>query len=86
MAWLPKISELQEDVGSSDWTNIFVFYYRRSAVEDREFSRRVNALRGELAAVCEERVYFVEEVASVKTVIAPVKMAEFLNGIQVKED
>nr|GEZ18782.1 hypothetical protein [Tanacetum cinerariifolium] len=52
--------ELHEDAASSDWTNMFVFYYRRA--------------------------YFVEEVASVKRVIAPVKMAEFLNGIQLKDD
>ncbi|GJZ69275.1 hypothetical protein Tco_0632825 [Tanacetum coccineum] len=71
MAWLLKIAELQEDSGSSDWTDMFVFNYRRSAAEDREFARHANALRGKLVVVCEERVYFVEELESVKRVIAP---------------
>ncbi|GKG47579.1 hypothetical protein Tco_0507064, partial [Tanacetum coccineum] len=57
---------LQEDYGSSDWMDMFVFNCRRFAAEDREFARQANTLRGELVVVCEERVYFVEELESVK--------------------
>ncbi|GKE16215.1 hypothetical protein Tco_1423792, partial [Tanacetum coccineum] len=65
MDWLPKCGKLQEDVGTSDWLDMFIFYCRRSAAYDREFSRRINMLRGELNVVCDERVYFVEELETV---------------------
>nr|GEZ52631.1 hypothetical protein [Tanacetum cinerariifolium] len=86
MTWLPKCAELQEDVGLSDWLDIFIFYSQRSTIEDREFMRQINRLRKELTVSCEERVYFILELETVKRVITLVKMAEFLNGVQVKDD
>nr|GEZ68793.1 hypothetical protein [Tanacetum cinerariifolium] len=85
MAWLSKCVELQEDASSSDWSDMFIFYCHRSAAEDREFARRINTLRGELIVACQERVYFVQELEIVKRIIAPVKMVEFLNEIQLKD-
>ncbi|GKE85247.1 hypothetical protein Tco_1558989, partial [Tanacetum coccineum] len=75
-----------DDVGSSDWSDMFIFYCRRYAAEDRKFASQINTLRGELTVACQERIYFVQELKTVKSVIAPVTMAEFLNEIQFKED
>nr|GEV65311.1 hypothetical protein [Tanacetum cinerariifolium] len=56
------------------------------AAEDREFTSRINKLRVELTVACQKRIYFVQELEIVKSVIAPVTMAEFLNEIQFKDD
>ncbi|GKB27266.1 hypothetical protein Tco_0866667, partial [Tanacetum coccineum] len=81
-----ECAKLQEDTGSSDWSDMFIFYCRRYAAEDHEFARRINTLRGELTVACQERVYFVQELETVKRIIAPVKMVELLNEIQLKDD
>ncbi|GKF17618.1 hypothetical protein Tco_0062536, partial [Tanacetum coccineum] len=75
-----------DDAGSSDWSDMLIFYCRRSATEDREFACRINTLRGELTVSYQERVYFVQLLETVKRVISPRKMAEFLNEVQLKDD
>ncbi|GKA74216.1 hypothetical protein Tco_0780518 [Tanacetum coccineum] len=75
-----------DDVGSSDWLDMFIFYCRRYAAEDHEFASRINTLCGELTIACQKRIYFVQELETVKSLIAPVTMAEFLNEIQFKDD
>ncbi|GJY99335.1 hypothetical protein Tco_0516765 [Tanacetum coccineum] len=86
MACLPECAESQDDAGSSDWSDMFIFYCRRSAAEDREFARRINMLRGELSVACQEMVYLIQELETVKRVIAPMKMTEFLNQVKLKDD
>ncbi|GJW11687.1 hypothetical protein Tco_1577514 [Tanacetum coccineum] len=56
------------------------------AAEDHEFASRINTLCGELTIACQKRIYFVQELETVKSLIAPVTMAEFLNEIQFKDD
>nr|GEX86857.1 hypothetical protein [Tanacetum cinerariifolium] len=56
MALLPKCAKLQDDAGSSYWSDMFIFYCRRSAAEDYKFARRINILRGELSVACQEKV------------------------------
>ncbi|GKC46842.1 hypothetical protein Tco_1064564 [Tanacetum coccineum] len=86
MEWLPKYAELEMAVGLQKWLDMMVLYCRRSADEDREFTRQMNRLRGEMICVCEERVAFVQDLESLSGVIARAKMADFLNEAMIKDN
>ncbi|GKE00305.1 hypothetical protein Tco_1388288, partial [Tanacetum coccineum] len=51
----PMITELRSIVGSSYWTEVLRYFYRRAAVEDRGFAMRMNLLHEEITDVCEYR-------------------------------
>ncbi|GKD49112.1 hypothetical protein Tco_1278088 [Tanacetum coccineum] len=82
----PMITELRSIVGSSDWTEVLRYFYRRAAAEDRGFAMRMNLLREEIADVCEYRRNLADELCSVRNVIAPVKAAELLNDTLTKDE
>ncbi|GKC93216.1 hypothetical protein Tco_1158658 [Tanacetum coccineum] len=84
MVWLAKCEELKEIFGTTDWVDMMVQYCRRAAAEDREFGRRINLLREQVMAVFEDRRDFVEEIETVRKVIAPQKTAQMLSEDQVK--
>ncbi|GKD77259.1 hypothetical protein Tco_1339880 [Tanacetum coccineum] len=77
---------LREAVKTSDWVDMLVFYYRKTAVEDRKFARQISRLREEMVAAYEKRMYFFEELESVVRIIVPAKATEFLNETQMKDN
>ncbi|GKD79276.1 hypothetical protein Tco_1341897 [Tanacetum coccineum] len=56
------------------------------AAEDRRFAMRMNFLREEIADVCKYRRNLINELCSVRSVIAPVKAAELLNDSLTKDE
>ncbi|GJY57887.1 hypothetical protein Tco_0457779 [Tanacetum coccineum] len=82
----PMITELRSIVGSSDWTEVLRYFYRRGAAEDRGFAMRMNLLREEIADVCEYRRNIADELCSVRNVIALVKSVELLNDTLTKDE
>ncbi|GKE28150.1 hypothetical protein Tco_1443534 [Tanacetum coccineum] len=86
MAWLSKCAKPQDDAGSSDWSDMFIFYCLMSAAEDRKFARQINMLRCELSVACQEMGYLIQKLETVKRVITPMKMTEFLNQVKLKDD
>nr|GFA63721.1 hypothetical protein [Tanacetum cinerariifolium] len=83
---LPLITNLCYHAQMSDWTNVLGYYCRKAAAEDRRFAQQINRLRGEMADACAKRMDFVEELESVRGIIAPAKAAEFLKDTQLKDD
>ncbi|GKC80282.1 hypothetical protein Tco_1131056 [Tanacetum coccineum] len=56
------------------------------AAKDRRFVMQINMLRGEIADVCEYRRNLVDELCSVRIIIAPGKVAKFLSDTLRKDD
>ncbi|GJX41523.1 hypothetical protein Tco_0256513 [Tanacetum coccineum] len=82
----PLITELHSNVVSSNWTDILSHFCQKDAAEDRRFAMQVNMLRGEMADVCEKRRNLVDELRSVRGIIAPGKAIVFLKDTLSKDD
>nr|GEX87532.1 hypothetical protein [Tanacetum cinerariifolium] len=61
-----------------DWTNVLSYFCRKVAAEDRRFATEINLLYGEMADVCEKIRNLADELRSMRGIIAPGKVAEFL--------
>nr|GEY30361.1 hypothetical protein [Tanacetum cinerariifolium] len=48
MAWLPMCNELERAVGGRNWLDMMIVYFDEYAFEEREFTRRLNGLIGEM--------------------------------------
>nr|GFA93474.1 hypothetical protein [Tanacetum cinerariifolium] len=66
----PMITELRSIVGLSDWTEVLSYFCLKATAEDRRFPMQNNMMRGEMADVCEYRRNLVDELRSVRSVIA----------------
>nr|GEV52885.1 hypothetical protein [Tanacetum cinerariifolium] len=64
---------------------MMVLYCYKSVAKDREFTIRVNKLRGEMIVACEDKVSFVEELETLSDVIATVKTVVFLKETMDKD-
>ncbi|GJQ96572.1 hypothetical protein Tco_0007711 [Tanacetum coccineum] len=60
--------------------------FAMAAAKDRRFVMQINMLRGEIADVCKYRRNLVDELRSVRIIIAPGKVAEFLSDTLRKDD
>ncbi|GJS39083.1 hypothetical protein Tco_0564126 [Tanacetum coccineum] len=78
MAWLPKCEELERAVGGHNWLDMMIVYFDEYAYEQREFTRRLNGLIGEMNEACADRIAFVRELRSVAGESVPAKAAVFL--------
>ncbi|GJU19740.1 hypothetical protein Tco_1153082 [Tanacetum coccineum] len=65
MTWLPKCKELERAVGGRNWLDMMIVYFDEYAYEQREFTRRLNGLIGEMNEACADRMAFVQELWSV---------------------
>nr|GEY68196.1 hypothetical protein [Tanacetum cinerariifolium] len=61
MASLLKCWTLQERVGGWEWVDMMVLYCQNAAADDREFTRRINAILQEMVVAYDERVDFIRE-------------------------
>nr|GEY90421.1 hypothetical protein [Tanacetum cinerariifolium] len=91
---------LSRAVDSNDTNAQLAVFFRREAAEDsqklREFRRLSTELRqavrmrdrmrGEMAAAYEKRMDFMEELESVRGIIAHTKATKFLKDTQLKDD
>ncbi|GJR48363.1 hypothetical protein Tco_1316466 [Tanacetum coccineum] len=80
MAWLPKCEELERAVGV-----MTIVYFDEYAYEQREFTRRLNGLIGEMNEACADRMAFVQELRSVTGESVPTNTAVFLEQMMNKE-
>ncbi|GJU45672.1 hypothetical protein Tco_1202938 [Tanacetum coccineum] len=85
MAWLPKCEELERAVGGRNWLDMMTVYFDEYAYEQREFTRRLNGLIGEMNEACADRMAFVQELRSVAGESVPAKTAVFLEEMMNKE-
>ncbi|GJW23169.1 hypothetical protein Tco_0033791 [Tanacetum coccineum] len=85
MAWLPKCEELERAVGGHNWLDMMIVYFDEYAYEQREFTRRLNGLIGEMNEACADRIAFVRELRSVAGESVPAKATVFLEEMMNKE-
>nr|GEW97759.1 hypothetical protein [Tanacetum cinerariifolium] len=85
MAWLPKCEELERVIGERNWLDMMIVYFDEYAYEQREFTRRLNGLIGEMNEACADRIAFVQELRSVAGEFVPAKTAVFLEEMMNKE-
>ncbi|GJR64932.1 hypothetical protein Tco_0010997 [Tanacetum coccineum] len=85
MTWLPKCKELERAVGGRNWFDMMIVYFNEYAYEQREFTRRLNGLIGEMNEACADRIAFVQELRSVAGESVPAKTTVFLEQMMNKE-
>ncbi|GKA47730.1 hypothetical protein Tco_0740613 [Tanacetum coccineum] len=85
MTWLPKCKELERAVGGRNWLDMMIVYFDEYAYEQREFTRRLNGLIGEMNEACADKMAFVQELQSVAVESVPAKTAVFLEQMMNKE-
>nr|GEY60042.1 hypothetical protein [Tanacetum cinerariifolium] len=85
MAWLPKCEELERAVAGRNWLDMMIVYFDEYAYEQREFTRRLNGLIGEMNEACADRMDFVQELQSVVGESVAAKTAVFLEHMMNKE-
>ncbi|GJU24892.1 hypothetical protein Tco_1163513 [Tanacetum coccineum] len=85
MAWLPKCEELKRVFGGRNWLDVMIVYFDEYAYEQREFTRQLNGLIGEMNEACADRIAFVQELRSVAGESVPAKTAVFLEEMVNKE-
>ncbi|GKD92811.1 hypothetical protein Tco_1372648 [Tanacetum coccineum] len=78
MEWLPKCEELERVIGGRNWLDMMIVYFDEYAYKQREFTRRVNGLIGEMNEACSDRMTFVRELRSVAGLSVPAKTDVFL--------
>nr|GEV19895.1 hypothetical protein [Tanacetum cinerariifolium] len=81
----PKCEELERAVGGRNWLDMMIVYFDEYAYEQREFTRRLNGLIGEMNDACVDRMTFVQELRSVVGESVPAKTAVFLEQMINKE-
>ncbi|GKE28258.1 hypothetical protein Tco_1443642, partial [Tanacetum coccineum] len=79
MTVLVGVRALRDAVGGWDWVAMMVLYCQSSAVEDRDFTRRMNELLQEMVSAYDDKVDFIRELEAVLGVDTTAKTAEFLN-------
>nr|GEU29093.1 hypothetical protein [Tanacetum cinerariifolium] len=85
MAWLPKCEDLKIVVGGRNWLDMIIVYFDEYAYEQREFTRRLNGLIGEMNEACADRMAFIQELQSVVGEFVPAKTAVFFKQMMNKE-
>ncbi|GJR39745.1 hypothetical protein Tco_1215429 [Tanacetum coccineum] len=86
MSWLPPMcSELRSTSNSLKWEPMFIFYCHRSMVDDYRLAGEINRAAIEVNNVVMQKDQFLEELDNLGARHVPVKMAEFLRGIQAKD-
>ncbi|GJT44913.1 hypothetical protein Tco_0953628 [Tanacetum coccineum] len=85
MAWLPKCEMLKRAVGGRSWLDMMIVYFDEYAYEQREFTRRLNGLIGEMNEACANRIAFVQDLQSVAGESVPAKTTVFLEEMMKKE-
>ncbi|GJZ00273.1 hypothetical protein Tco_0517702 [Tanacetum coccineum] len=72
-------------VGGHNWLDMMIVYFDEYAYEQREFTRRLNGLIGEMNEACADRIDFVQELWSVAGESVPAKTVVFLEEMMNKE-
>ncbi|GJY08385.1 hypothetical protein Tco_0375439 [Tanacetum coccineum] len=85
MAWLPMCGELRSFSNSVNWEPMFILYCRRSMIKDYRLASEINRMAGEVNNVVVVKDQFLEELDSLGVRPVPVKMAEFLREIQMRD-
>ncbi|GKC94777.1 hypothetical protein Tco_1160219 [Tanacetum coccineum] len=85
MSWLPNYKELERAVGGHNWLDMMIVYFDDYAYEQREFTRRLNVLIGEMNEACIDRMAFVQELRSVAGESVPAKTVVSLEEMMNKE-
>nr|GEV33194.1 reverse transcriptase domain-containing protein [Tanacetum cinerariifolium] len=80
------IRRLRRNGGGLDWTEVLSYFCLKATAEDRRFPMQNNMMRGEMADVCEYRRNLVDELRSVRSVIAHGRAVEFLSETLRKDD
>ncbi|GKA88436.1 hypothetical protein Tco_0810200 [Tanacetum coccineum] len=85
MEWLPKCEDLERVIGGRNWLDMMIVNFDEYAYEQREFTRRLNGLIGEMNEACADRIAFVRELRSVAGESVPAKTTVFLEEMMNKE-
>ncbi|GJU45671.1 hypothetical protein Tco_1202937 [Tanacetum coccineum] len=85
MAALPICDELRRSVNSPDWEPQFIYYCKRSKLDDIRLARQINALCDTLTNVIDRTWSFVGVLEMLAYKFVPGKMAEFMKEMQDKD-
>jgi hypothetical protein len=81
----PRCDYLRAEANSKNWSEVFVLYCRKAAMEDLQMAQQMSALCGRLVAVSCERAEFILELETIGNIYAQ-KTAEYLREVQQRDD